>query len=76
MLQSVDVHAALRSYTIWAARQLFAEQQTGSLEPGKSADLAVWDRNPYSVPTDQLKDMLCDMTLLQGKVVYERLPGS
>jgi len=72
--QSVNIHAALRSYTIWAARQLFLEQQTGSLERGKSADIAVWDRDPYSVPTDQLKDLSCDLTVFQGKIVYQRPP--
>jgi predicted amidohydrolase YtcJ len=70
--QSVDIHAALRSYTIWAARQLFMDKQIGSLEPGKSADIAIWDRDPYTVPTEQLQDMVCEMTIFQGKVVYER----
>jgi hypothetical protein len=71
-VQSVDVHAALRSYTIWAARQLFIDKQTGSLERGKSADVAIWDRDPYGIPAAQLKDMACDTTIFQGKVVYER----
>lgn len=74
LAQSVDVHAALRSYTIWAARQLFKEQDTGSLEQGKSADLVIWDRDPYMVPTDQLKTIVCEMTLFHGKVVFERAP--
>jgi predicted amidohydrolase YtcJ len=72
MDEAIDVHTALRSYTIWAARQLFIEHQTGSLEPGKWADIAVWDRNPYAVPTVELKDMRCEMTLYKGKVVFER----
>ena len=42
--KSVDIHAALRSYTVWAARQLFLEDRIGSLEVGKDADIAVWDR--------------------------------
>src|SRR4029077_8456675 len=43
--ESVDVHAALRSYTTWAAYQLFLEKKIGSIEPGKDADIAVWDRD-------------------------------
>jgi predicted amidohydrolase YtcJ len=69
--ESVDVHTALRSYTIWAARQLFIERQTGSLEVGKSADIAVWDRDPYSVETIELKNLKCELTVFKGSVVYE-----
>jgi len=68
--EAVDIHAALRSYTVWAARQLFLENRIGSLEAGKDADIAVWDRDPYTIPTDQIKDMKCTMTLFQGRVVY------
>ncbi|WP_340313344.1 amidohydrolase [Rhizorhabdus argentea] len=70
--EAIDVRTALRSYTIWAARQLFIEQQSGSLEVGKWADIAVWDRNPYTVPTAALEDMTCLMTLYKGQVVFSR----
>jgi len=68
--QSVDVRTALRSYTIWAAHQLFLETRIGSIEIGKDADLAVWDRNLYTVPTDALRDLKCEMTLFRGAMVY------
>jgi len=68
--QSVDVHAALRAYTIWAAHQLFLDDKIGSLESGKYADLAVWDKDPYSIPTEEIKEIKCQLTLLEGKVVY------
>ena len=68
--QSVDVRTALRSYTIWAAHQVFLENRIGSIEVGKDADLAVWDRNLYTVPTDALKDLKCEMTLFRGSIVY------
>ena len=73
--ESVDVHTALRAVTIWAARQLFLEKKIGSIEAGKYADLAVWDRDPYTVPTAQLKDMQCQLTLFEGRIVY-RAPTS
>lgn len=70
MSESVDVHTALKSYTIWAAHQLFLENRVGSIEVGKDADLAVWDRDLYSIPADQLKDLKCKLTLLRGQIVF------
>jgi hypothetical protein len=70
MTERVDIHAALRSYTAWGARQMFLENKIGSIEVGKKADIAIWDRDLYSVPVDQIKDMKCLMTLFEGEVVY------
>ena len=70
--QSVDVETALRSFTIWAAHQMFLDDKVGTIEPGKYADLAVWDRDPLTVPTDELRDMACEMTVFNGEVVFER----
>lgn len=72
--ESVDIKTALRSQTIWAAHQLFLDDRVGSIEVGKDADLAVWDRDLYSVPVDELKDIRCELTLVQGKIVYEAPP--
>ncbi len=69
--ESIDIHAALRSYTIWAAHQLFLERQIGSIEAGKDADFAVWDRDMYKIPTDDLRNLKCEMTILRGKIVYQ-----
>jgi predicted amidohydrolase YtcJ len=68
--EAIDMHTALRAYTAWAARQMFLENKIGSIEVGKRADIAVWDRDLYSVPTEQIKDLKCLMTLLDGEVVY------
>lgn len=68
--ESVDVHTALRSYTVWAARQLYLEDETGSLEAGKSADIAVWEQNPYTVPTSELQRLRCALTLYRGRAVW------
>lgn len=68
--ESVDVQTALRAQTLWVAHQMFMEDLIGSIEVGKIADLAVWDRNLYEVPTDELKDMRCVATLFNGQPVY------
>ena len=72
MDESVDVQTALKSFTIWAAHQMFLEDQVGSIEVGKRADIAVWDRNPYEVATAALKEMTCVMTVFDGEIVFER----
>jgi len=68
--EAVDMHTALRSYTAWGARQMFLENKIGSIEVGKRADIAIWDRDLYSVPIDQIKELKCLMTLFDGEVVY------
>lgn len=68
--EAVDVHTALRAVTLWAARQMFLEKKTGSIEVGKYADLAVWDRDFYSVPTAALENAKCEMTMFDGRIVF------
>lgn len=70
--EAATIRTALKSYTAWAAPLVGAGGKTGMLAPGMAADIAVWDRDPYAVPTAALKDMACEMTLFRGKVVYER----
>jgi predicted amidohydrolase YtcJ len=67
----VDVRTALRSYTIWSARQMFLEKKIGSLEPGKYADIAVWSQDLYAAPLAAIKDLQCHMTLFEGRIVYQ-----
>jgi predicted amidohydrolase YtcJ len=74
--EAVDARAALRSFTIWAAHQMFMDERVGSLEPGKRADVAVWDADFHGAPAGAIKDAACLMTILDGKVVHrsERFP--
>ena len=69
--ESVDIRTALRSYTVWGARQLFLEDRIGSLEIGKEADIAVWDRDMYALPAEGLRNLKCTMTLLHGELVFD-----
>src|SRR5262245_26465537 len=70
--EQVTIKDALKSYTIWAAHQMFLEDRIGSIEVGKDADIAIWDRDMLTIPTDAIKDLRCDLTLFRGKIVYDR----
>ena len=63
---------ALKTHTIWAAYLQFSEKQKGSIETGKLADLVVIDRDFLGCPEDQIKSIEPLMTILNGKVVYEK----
>ncbi len=60
----------LRMYTIQNAKLMFLEDQTGSIEPGKLADLVVVDRDPLTCPVDTVRDTQVLRTYLGGKLVY------
>ena len=64
--------AALRSYTIWAAEALFAEQECGSIEPGKRADLTVLDKDIMKTPLDDILNIEVLRTVVNGETVYRR----
>ncbi len=73
--QRMTAEEALRGYTNWAAYAAFWEKETGTLAPGKWADLTVMDLDPLSVgETDPAKLLngSITMTIVSGKVVYER----
>ena len=70
--ERVSLPTALQAYTsgnAWAEGQ---ENEKGTLMPRQLADLAVWDRNPLGAPPESLKDRKIMLTLLGGRVVYER----
>ena len=74
--ESISVQDALKSYTRWNARQVFMEDDIGTIEVGKLADLVVWDRNPYTIPTEELQEMQAELTLLGGEIVFDKAAGS
>lgn len=68
--ESISVRDGLRSYTTSAARQVFLEDKIGSIEGGKYADIVVWDRDPYSVSPEEIKDMKALLTIFNGTIVH------
>jgi hypothetical protein len=70
--QKVSVMEALKMYTINAAYHAFDEDKLGSIEPGKLADMVVLGEDILTVPTETIIDIPIDMTIVDGKTVYER----
>ena len=70
--EAVTPQRALEMYTTMAARHCFMEDRVGSLEKGKYADIAVWDRNPLEAEAEELEALQVEMTLVEGVVRYLR----
>ncbi|WP_044537655.1 amidohydrolase [Bradyrhizobium sp. LTSP885] len=70
--EAISREQALRLYTSAASRYMFEETRKGTLEVGKLADLVVLSADFMTVPEDQIKDIKADMTVVGGKVVFQR----
>ena len=68
--QRLDPAAFLHAYTAGSAWINHAEADTGSLEPGKLADLAVLDADPLAVPSDSIGDISVTATFVGGQQVF------
>jgi len=70
--QSITREEALIAHTRSNAFIVFQEANLGSLQPGKYADLLVLDRDYLTIPADSIKDIKPVMTMVGGKIVYQR----
>lgn len=70
--QKITVEEALRAYTSGSAYASFEEARKGTLERGKLADFAIIDRDLTRIPPEEIRDAHVLMTVVGGKVVYER----
>ncbi|WP_228146150.1 amidohydrolase [Acinetobacter sp. ANC 4648] len=69
--QKVSPYIALKSVTDWAAFQYFEEKDKGTIEVGKLADFVILDKNPITIPNQNLKDIKILATYKEGNPVYE-----
>ena len=70
--QRVTREEGLRAYTLNNAYAAFEEKEKGSLTPGKLADIVVLSKNIMTMPEDEIPTARVDLTVLGGKVRYER----
>jgi predicted amidohydrolase YtcJ len=70
--QKITVEEALRAYTSAGAYASFDEAERGTLERGKLADFVLVDRDLTRVPPETLRDARVVLTVVGGRIVYER----
>lgn len=61
---------ALTAYTEGPAVAAGLGETVGRLTPGYAADLTVWDRDPLQIPADELLEMRCTATMVDGQIVF------
>jgi predicted amidohydrolase YtcJ len=71
--ERITVDAALRMYTVNAAYASFEEELKGSIEAGKLADFTVLSKDPQTVPPNEIENIAVEMTIVSGRVVYQKL---
>ena len=69
--QTITREEALIAHTRSNSFFVMRENDLGSIQPGKLADLVVLDRDYLTVPADQIKDIKPVMTMIGGKVVFD-----
>jgi predicted amidohydrolase YtcJ len=69
--QTISREDALIAHTRRNAYFVFQENNLGSIQPGKQADLAVLDRDYLTIPADEIKDITSVMTMVGGRIVYD-----
>ncbi len=71
--EKVSLATMIDAYTINGAWQIHAEDVSGSIEAGKRADIAIYDRNLFEIDVYEISEAKVDLTIFDGRVVYRRL---
>ena len=71
---AISIEQAIHGFTLGGAKALGYDYAStfGSIEAGKSADMAVLDRDLFEIPRNEIHLTQVDMTIFQGKVVFDR----
>lgn len=72
--ERISLDQAIDLYTRGSAYAEFADARKGILEPGKLADLVVFDQDLFSLEPRRILTTPVDITMVGGRVVFERTP--
>lgn len=70
--QKISVREAVEAYTINNAFAAFEEAEKGSIKVGKLADLVILAKDIFTVDPAHIGDIQVDLTMVGGKIVYEK----
>lgn len=70
--EKMSVDEAVKLFTKNAAYASYTENENGTIEVGKWADLVVLEKDIYGIDSDDIKTTKVDMTIIAGKTVFER----
>ena len=71
--QKLSLSELLRGYTYGSAYGAGWEDDLGTLEEGKLADIIILDRNLFETEPIKIRDAHVDVTIMNGAVIYERI---
>ena len=69
--EALTVEEAVRLYTLGSAYAEFQENEKGTIEKGKLADLVILSENIFAIPKQNIRDTRVIMTIMNGEIVYD-----
>lgn len=70
--EAISLNKAIELFTTNSAYATFEENLKGKIKKGMLADLIVLSDNIFNIEVDEIKDIEVDITIVNGKIVYNR----
>lgn len=68
--EAISIEEAVRGYTLGGAHMIFEEDEKGSIEPGKFADMIVLSEDILTIDPERIMDIQIEQTFVNGELVY------
>jgi predicted amidohydrolase YtcJ len=69
--EGIDLETAIKVFTINGAKEMMHEDEAGSIEVGKHADMVLLDRNLFEIPPTEISEVKVLRTVFAGESIYE-----